>query len=544
MSIPKEPRQMMINMMYLVLTAMLALNVSAEILNAFTIVNEGIKRTNEALDNKNASVYAAFDKKAEDDLTAQDERDAAYKVKGLSEQLITQIDTMIADIKQLVGVSVDEETGEQVLDDPKNTHKGTRYLIIEGNAAKLQQSILDVRDKMLDIYEPEMRDAMAKSLPLNAPTPPEKEGVKRTWGEYNFYEVPAIAQLTVLNKLKNDVKNSESQLLEYLAARINAKKFTFDALRGRAISNNPFVNVGETYTADIFVSATSTATKPEVHIGTFTDAVKKDSAGNYVEIKGGPVPLRPGYKTLDKSVGGIVKYEVPATSTGPKRYTGVIEIVNPNTGETSYYPFEGEYTVASTMAVVSAEKMNVFYIGVDNPVSVSAPGFQPQQITPSITGGNGSITPRGEPGKYMVRVEETGDVSVTLTGTKDGVTTRIGSAEFRAKRIPDPDVYAGNRTSGVIPAGQLRALTGIYAKAEGFDFDVRFKILGFEFTYRKARTQQLRIIKNEGTLFNSEIRDILKQVGPGDQIWIDNIRVKPPDGTTRIRNMSLKVIGG
>lgn len=541
MSIPKEPRQMMINMMYLVLTAMLALNVSAEVLNAFTIVNDGIKRTNKAIESKNSSVYEAFEEKAKDDPTAVDERDDAYEIKELSDGLVSEIDAMIGDIKNLVGIELDENGNEIGLKNPKDTHKGTRYLIVDGNASNLKESILNVRNKLLSYYDPNVRDAMAANIPLNAEDPPDKEGVKRTWAEFNFYEVPAVAQLTVLNKLKNDVRNSESQLLEYLGARINADKFTFDALKGRAISNNPYVNQGETYEADIFVSATSTAADPKVHIGSFTSKVEKDENGNYKEIKGGSVDdVLTNYRTLEDAEGGIVKYTATASSTGKKTYTGVIEIINPNTGETSFYPFKGEYTVAGSMAVVSPEKMNVFYIGVDNPVSVSAPGFQPQQITPSIS--SGTITSRGEAGKYTVRVNETGEVKVTLTGRKDGDVSRIGDATFRVKRIPDPNIYAGNRKSGVIGAGELRALTGIYAKADGFDFDVRFEIQGFEFTYKKARQNQLRIIENRGTLFNTDIRDILKNVAPGDQVWLDNIRVKSPDGTTRIGNMSLKVI--
>lgn len=540
MSIPKEPRQMMINMMYLVLTAMLALNVSAEILNAFKIVDDGIKRTNSAIAAKNASMYAAFDKKAADDPTAVDEKDAAYEIKSLADNLIDEIDVMITDIQQLVGVQLnDQGQPTDELKNPKDTHKGTRYLIVDGNADKLKTSILDTRTKMLSFFDENVRESRAESLPLNAEDPAAKEGVQRTWGEFNFYEVPAVAQITVLNKIKNDVRNSEAQLLEYLGARINADKFTFDALKGRAISNNPYVNQGETYEADIFVSATSSATNPKVHIGTFTSAVEKDDNGDFKEIKGGPIPLT-NYKTYDESEGGIVKYSATASSTGKKTYTGVIEIVNPNTGETSYYPFQGEYTVAGSMAVVSPEKMNVFYIGVDNPVSVSAPGFQPQQITPSIS--SGTITSRGEAGKYTVRVSEAGDVKITLTGKKDGDVSRIGSADFRVKRIPDPNIYAGNRKSGVIGAGELRALTGIYAKADGFDFDVRFEIIGFEFTYKKARQNQLRIIENRGTLFNPEIKDILKNVSAGDQVWLDNIRVKSPDNTTRVANMSLKVI--
>ncbi len=537
MSIPKDPRQMMINMMYLVLTAMLALNISAEILNAFIIVNDGIQTTNNALDSKNAGIYTEFDKKVQDDPTAAPWRQKAYDVKALADSMDAYIDVMIADITAAVGGLNDE--GE--LSNPKDTHEGTRYMITEGNGQRLKDEILRVRQQFIGYFVAEGDSARGLSIPLNAIDPAPQGAKIQTWQEYNFNEVPAVAAITILNKLKNDVKNAESQVIEFLGSRINAAKFTFDALKGRAISNKPYLNLGDNYEADIFVSASSSGTEPRVHIGRFSSAITKSSTGDYPEIKGGAVPLQAGYITIDESEGGIVKYSVNRPGEGPKSYQGVIEIKNPNTGETSYYPFDAEYTVASTMAVVSAEKMNVFYIGVDNPVSVSAPGYQPNQITASIS--SGTLTSRGTPGKYNVNVSTPGEVKITLTGKTDDAGSRtIGDATFRVKYIPDPTVYAGNRPSGIIPAGELRALTGIYAKADGFDFDVRFEVQSFEFTYKKARTNQLRIIQNQGTLFNGEIRDILRQVGPGDQVWMDNIRIKSPDNRTRTGNMSLKVI--
>lgn len=539
MSIPKEPRQLMINLMYLVLIALLALNVSAEILNAFDIVNVGIKRSVDAIEGKNNSIIAALEEKAENDETAVKWRDLALQARELSNQMNAEVDNMIEDIYEEIGYEVNPTTGERKLKAPGDTHKGTNYMLNRGNGAKLKDMINNGREQFMVLVGDAGRAELEGSVAMIAEDPPIKEGVEKNWAQYNFGDVPAIAAITILNKIKNDIKSTETDVLEFLGKAITAQKFTFDALKGRAISNKSYINVGENYEADIFVSATSTSTDPIVHIGQFDERVTRVEGG-YEEIKGGTVPLRPGYQTLSDAQGGIVKYAVQKPAQGEKKYSGVIEIKNPNTGETSYYPFEGEYNVAPSMAVVSPDMMNVFYIGVDNPVTISAPGYQPQQIIPSIS--SGTLAPAGAAGKYNVKVTQAGEVKVSVSARAEGGTRYIGDAVFRVKRIPDPTAFIGQRSSGVIPAGELRSMQGVRADAPGFDFNVRFTVQSFDLSYKKARTTQLNEFKNTGPGFSQQIQSVLNQANAGDQLWLDNIRVAAPDGTTRTLFMSLKVM--
>lgn len=546
MSIPKEPRQMMINMMYLVLTALLALNVSAEILNAFKIVNDGIEGTIVALESKNSGIYDALEAKAEIEPDAVPLLQKATAARTITSNLISEMDSVIVKLKRKSGVKKDDE-GNLVLKNDRDTHTPTLFMINDGHGVELQEKINVARKEIIELYDTDDRTSAEKRIPLKANDSDIKKtssGIQKSWVEYNFQEVPAIAAVTILTKLKNDVKSSEADVMEYLSSKVGADKFKVDVLRARAIAKKSYLNLGDKYEADIFISASSSSTDPIVYFGDFDPQyIKKDDSGDWpAEVKtpgnGTTVPLNAGYTKGEDPVGGIVKYTA-SSGVGTRTYRGVIAVENTSTEETLYYPFENEYTVAASQAVVSADKMNVLYIGVDNPVSVSVPGYQANQVRPSIS--QGTITPSGN-GVYSVIVNSPGNADVNVTVTSQGASKSLKGKKFRVKRIPNPTAYVGNSSGPVIKAGVLKASTGIYAKADNFDFDVNFTIKGFEVTYKKARSSNLQIKQNKGPLFGKEVKAIMNQVKPGDRLWIDNIRIASPDGTTRTANISYRIM--
>jgi gliding motility-associated protein GldM len=544
MSIPKEPRQMMINMMYLVLTALLALNVSAEILNAFKIVNDGIKRTIVSIDQKNAAIYDAFDKKVSNDPKAEPYQQQALEAKRISEILVAEIHKIHIEMMDESGSVIDEETGEKVLKTDRDTETSTLLMINRKKGYELQKRINESREKFLNLYG-EARANKEVSMPLRAFDDDIKRegGVRKDWVEYNFSDIPVIACLTILTKLINDVKSTESNVIEYLSSQIGVEDFKFDVLKARAIAKKSYLNLGDKYEADIFVSASSSSVDPIVYYGNFDSKyIKKEEDGNWpAEVDADEIPLLAGYTKGDDPVGGVVKYETAPNRQGTITYRGVVAVKNTSTGATKYYPFENEYTVAKSQAVVSADKMNVLYIGVDNPVSISVPGFQANQIRPSITSGYGSLT-AVTGGGYIAKVTKTGDAKINVSVVSDGSTKNVGGKKFRVKRIPNPTAYVGNSPGPVIKNGELKASRGLYAKADNFEFDVNFTIKSFEITYKKARSNNLTILQNKGPLWTGDIKNLIKQVKPGDRLWIDNIRIAAPDGTTRTANISFKIL--
>lgn len=199
---------------------------------------------------------------------------------------------------------------------------------------------------------------------------------------------------------------------------------------------------------------------------------------------------------------------------------------------------KNEYLNAHKFCTIIPTKQNILYCGINNPVEILSQTYSPTVIQPSIS--HGMITDNN--GSYTIKVNTPGTVQVSLNVINEEANHHIQTFEFRAKYLPDPTPIFGNRKSGVIPSAEVKNIAGLAAIAEGLDFDVRFSIIGFEITYKKARSTNLVMQVNNGSVFNSEVKKIFNQVSPGDKIWIDNIRVKAPDNTTRNLSMSLTVI--
>lgn len=538
MSIPKEPRQQMINMMYLVLTALLALNVSAEVLNAFKLVKEGLHTSNDAVEGKNTNTMANFQKSMENDpkKTGPFFEDAK-KVRKMTADFITYVEDIENQLIEMSGGYEDEEKTQ--LKGKKDIDSPTRLLVDKPNqkGAELKQKIEDLKKQMVNLPSLSTLDAnekadLLKNLTLNADFNPEDKNVKKlgkkTWEDYNFGRVPVVAVVTLLEKFKGDAKNSESAILDKLYSKIDAASYKFDELSSKVIAPTSYVLAGAEYTADIFVSATSSTQNPEVFIGRFNPSVIKVGEKGALPAKLEQMPLLDGYTPL-KVEGGYGKFSDKTSSVGAKEVTGAIKVKKPQGDGFDYFPFKFEYQVAQAGVVVSPDKMNVFYIGVDNPVSISVPGFAAEKVTASIS--TGTIT--GSNGKYIVKVTQPGKANVTVSAKQpDGSSKSMGAVEFRVKRVPDPVAKVGGVPGGSIGVSKMKVQQGIVAELENFDFDIRFKIVGFNMTFA-AKRQDLVEARVTGPLFDSKCKEFLNKAKPGDMIYFDEIRAQGPDGTTR-----------
>lgn len=536
MSIPKEPRQQMINMMYLVLTALLALNVSAEILNAFKLVKEGLHTSNDAVEGKNVGTMANFKKSMENDpkKTGPFFQDA-NKVRTMTSDFITYVEgiekTLITESGGL------DEDGD--LKGKKNVDVTTRLLVDKPSqkGAELKVKIEELKKNLVALPSLQKlnaaeREALLKNMTLNADFDPNSKNVKKlgkkTWEDYNFGRVPVVAVVTLLEKFKGDAKNSEAAILDLLYSKIDAASYKFDDLSAKVIAPTSYVLSGTEYTADIFVSATSSTQNPEVFLGRFNSSVKLGTNGRLETAKTEQMPLADGYKPLTVE-GGYGKFSDKSSGLGEKEVTGAIKVRKPTGDGYEFFPFKFQYTVAQAGVVVSPDKMNVFYIGVDNPVSVSVPGFPGEKVTAGIS--TGSIT--GSNGKYTVKVTQAGKANVTVSAKQpDGSTKAMGAVEFRVKRVPDPIAKIADQAGGSIGASKFKVQRGIIAVLENFDFDIKFAIVGFEMTYG-AKRQELVSARANGPLFDSKMLDFMSRSKPGDVFYFDDIKAKGPDGTTR-----------
>lgn len=539
----------MINIMYLVLTAMLALNISSEVLNAFLKVRDGMFVTNGTLLAENDGIAAAIKDRASKDQLAAPIAAQADQVQVAAREAYTALKEAYEKIVEQSGKSseISKVTGMAEPSNLRDRDTPHNVMVSKGEGEKLKKALQKAREAFASVYPTAQQQAILDGMTLQVKDPEGKELGKKDWVHDNFSEVPAVAALAVIAKMMNDVRTTESATLQYLKSQIGIQNIEFDQLQGRTFPKKSYLNAGETYEADIFVSASSSSVKPKVYLGPLDmSKVKMDTSGTGYEpyepdtrdvpITGTPTELP------EADSRGIVKYTAQAGGVGPKEYTGVIEVQNVKTGKFTYYPFKGEYLVGASVAVVSPIKMNMFYIGVDNPVEVSVPGFPSRDVSASMT--SGTITPASGDGQYIVKVTTPGTTKVNVSVKSGTGVKSIGSKEFRVSRIPDPKVLLGNKQGPVISSGEIKSMIGLVAIADNFPFDVKFSIRSFSVTYKKARDPNLIEKTNTSGVFSEDVRALLSRCGPGDRVWFDDIKVAAPDGTTRTADLSFKVIGG
>lgn len=537
MSIPKEPRQLMINLMYLVLTALLALNVSAEILNAFNLVNKGISNTNTILSDKNSQIVAGIAEKAAEEQTdrvQQINQDAAA-VQKLTNDFYNYIEAIKTELIEYTGGTIqDKHTGLSKLKGESDTEKPTTLLINRGKATEMRAEIEKVAAEYKKILEKWDGGTKAAQLTL-AIDEADAIANKLTWEEFNFYKVPTVAAVTIMTKIQNDAKSTESTVLEHLASQVDAAKIKFDKMAARVIAPSSYVKRGNEYTADIFIAATSEEANIEVYLGSFTGAVQKDAAGDYNVIKGTDIPLS-GARKLDV-VGGMGK--IKETASGSPKYQGVIKLPDPiKPGEFQFYPFDFGYeTFEVGQAVISPTAMNVLYIGVDNPVKISVPGYAADKVSAS---GCGIAKVKGE--EYVAKPTTVGldKINVTVTSPEG---SKSYSEEFRVKRIPDPYPYCGTSKGGTMKKGEFVITDKIDAKNPDFVFQIPYTVTGFEMVYAPSGGGNVVSDVSNSNKYTSLMNDIKKKAKPGDTIVFPRISVRMPDGTTRQLSLSFKLIG-
>jgi gliding motility-associated protein GldM len=511
MALPKDPRQKMINIMYLVLTAMLALNVSAEILNAFNIVNNSIVTSNTSITDKNNETYAAFEQKmTEDAAKAGPFKQKAEQVKAASAEMYTFLDSLKERIVRESGGR--DEFGE--LKSKDNLDAPTRVMENQKQGPLLEQKLTELRARLLTYVEAKDKAKFEKSLPLHIEIGKSHGGghgpAKKDWTSYHFNMVPTIAAVTILSKFQNDIKNSESLIIDDLYAQIGKRDFHFDKIKPFVSLNSKNLMEGQTLTASVAVGAYSSTVNPEI------------------VVNGSSVAASEGLGTYTMVVSGI----------GEKTISGTVKMTDPS-GQVINMPFSETYSVGASTTSISADKMNVLYIGLQNPISISAGGVPAEKVSAGIN--NGSMTKTGA-GKYSVVVTKPGTAMITVNGDIDGKIKTLGSKEFRIKYIPDPVLKVGMSRGPFMKAAEFKVQGGLRADLEDFLFDgVRYEVVSYRIGI-DAKGKDYAEADANSAYFPSSVMPVIRALRAGDIVYFDNIRVKGPDGRVRdMPNVNFKI---
>jgi gliding motility-associated protein GldM len=553
----ETPRQKMIGMMYLVLTALLAMNVSKDILMTFVTVNESLERSNSNFTKNSLKIMDGFKDAAASTPAAKPYYDKALEAEKLTSSLYAYIEKLKHELIAHTAAGQVKGGGGDTLRlrfvDAKDDVNNPTHLLIgtdekhpatgETSAAGLKEEMDKLHDKLLAMVEGMQKDTKTRFLNDDYETLKKKieaikpstegqteNGVPVTWEILNFYHAPLAGVVTYLSKLQTDIKIVEAELISQFSAASGKRMVKFDKLAAKVVAPSSYIQSGQKYSADIFIAASSSDFKEE-NMQVIVNPTSYDSVAGKVE-GGINVPL----------VDGMGKFEQGTSGQGEQKYSGVIRFKQPD-GTYKLYKFEQSYMVAQQAIAVSADQMNVFYVGVPNPVSVSAAGVSPTDMVVTPTGGGVRVTQKG-PGQYEYNFTTPGECTINVSAkTKDG-TKPQGSKKFRVKSLPPPVASVGGVSGSVdMKKSQLATIGGVGANAPGFDFKANFVVLSFEVT--GTIKGQTKVASCQGNGLSADAKAILSQAGPGSKIFIDQIKVKGPDGkiTSNAPGVTIRVKG-
>ncbi len=534
----ETPRQKMIGMMYLVLMAMLALNVSNEVLNAFAVLDEGLISTKRTLEKTNTIVITNF----ESQLNANPKKtkkwyDLAMEVNKRGDEIVHFIDHHKKEIIRIAKEDTTEvfEHGEislEKIEKRDNMDVPAQIMVGDNNdkaGMELKGMIDEYREWILaSVLGDKANEEVVGNIESSLETPKgidHKSKEEIDWSRAHFEALPLSGVLAIMTGIQINVRNAESEALKYLYNKIDEGTFKFTNLDATVIPNSSYIIKGNEYRAEVFLAAFDTTAKPVIHVTESSnpyDSALIDGIWIYSKKKG------LSYTTIAADESGKATYKFAGNSIGTRNWGGIIEVIGPS-GDTIAKPFKKTFTVAEGAVVVSATKMNVFYIGVDNPVEVSVAGIPPEDTDINMTNGKAKKTRRG--GSYIINPRRPGNSIIRVYAKVDGQRKMMGQREFRVKRVPDPVATINGQKGGGISKNILVAQVGVAAEMENFDFDLKFRVT--EFTVSATINGFLKEATSKNYKLTKEQKSIIQSLSKGQRLYIQDIEAVGPDGSVR-----------
>ncbi len=493
---PETPRQKMIGMMYLVLTAMLALNVSADILNGFDMVNSSLSNSIENSATRNHKLY--IDMQALYDLNPTkvgEWLDKANKVKEESDKMFNILQEFKIGIIALADGKEADPEGNIIIKRDDTNVSGTYAEVgtTQKRGNELKEAIDNYRIFVEEMFEKDsLRTQIYDVMFSTEPIKKKADEPAISWVENTFANMPAVAVITMLSKYQSDVRNTEAELIQYFIQKQDAGDFRVNKIEARLIPDSKSIMQGGKFRAEIALMAVDTTKAPTYYLGD---------------------------NKLDSSI-----IEVPCNQIGTFPINGRLEIID-QYGATQVYSFEDQYMVSAPVATVANIDMNVVYKGYDNKMEISVPGIAESQLRVSAVGA--SITKSGN--QYICRPSADKEVTINVSAEVDGKTQSVGQKKFRVRPVPSPTAflqfasgdYWNPDTQGVkLKRRDLYDAEVVAIYPDGM-LNANFRVKGFTLNIQKG--QGFEPIKATGNKFSSEQIESLKKLKIGQVFFINNI---------------------
>jgi len=506
-----SPRQKMINLMYLIFIAMLALNMSKEVLSAFGLMNEKLTESNEATEARNASFVASLEQKAAD----QPEKYKPLKAKAEKiDKLAHDFDTYLADLKGKMTAKIEDPTDYEIMDKgdylDNNFFKGDK---LKPEGEEFLNQITTFREGVIQVLEGEKgMEPIIKEVEEKFSTEKEvnRDGIKVDWLDYHYKGFPLVASLTKMTQLQSDIKTTESEILaRMLEGELSSQVSMTNYTTLMETSKSAYFN-GEQFDGEIVLGRKDASTKPK-RVELTLDGRKLSE--NQYAIEDGKVKLKVG-------TGGVGEHKIEG------------KLIFGEGGEEIEVPVSSSFaTVAKpNAATISADKMNVVYRGVKNPMTISFAGIPDNKVVASAQGLN-----RAGGSNYVMDATNIKgrEVTINVTGTLPDGGKVSDNAKFRIKDLPKPTGTVRGEDGAIKMQRQSLEKSTIGAMFDDFDFELPLRVSGFKFKVPGQPT-----IEVSGNKLNDRAKSALRKAKRGSGVQIFDIEAKASGVSVILKKVS------
>ncbi len=501
-----SPRQKMINLMYLVFIAMLAMNIPAEVLDGLEMVEDNLTASVQSAGRRNRLIMSDFEQANKQNPTKVGEW---YKQAVHFKQVADSMYAHIGACKLLIVRQADGEEGtlSDIQKKDNLTAAAEVMLSSEGRGKQLEAQVKAFRALAIsDITDPQRKKVVEENLALKPSKIAAREG--KDWVQSLFKQMPVMASVTLLTKLQNDIRQAEGEVLASLLANIDVGDFRVNQLNAYVVPKSNIVMRGSNYEANIILSAEDSTKRPRFFVN-----------GRY----------------LDEAQRGLFRVGTGAVGTFPVK--GFIELARAD-GSLLKREFTSEYTVIAPMATVAPTLMNLLYAGIPNELSISVPGVPTSDI--SATMENGTLTRNGD--KWLARPSKVGqDATIVVTAKVGNATQEMARVKFRVRALPDPTPYIeyadanGNLRKfkgGRLSKGVLVNANGIKAAIDDDFLNISFTVLSFTTIFIDGMGNAIPEVSN-GANFSDRQKEQISRLQRGRMFFIAGVKAKGPDGVER-----------
>ncbi len=490
---PETPRQKMIGMMYLVLTAMLALNVSTDVLNGFKLVDDSLNASVVATDHRNKLMMGLFENAAAVNPEKNKEwYDKALELTVKSDSLFDYVHNFKYQIVKLAdGDKADPELKH--IEGVSNLDVTGQYALVEGNGKILKEKIQAYKDYLIALSDSTHTEEFNVLFATNGGT--TADGAPIPWENALFDGMPVGASITLLTKIQNDIRVAQSEMIQYLQFSTDVSDLRVNKMEALVIPASKYVIQGGKYSAQIVLAAVDTTQTPAYFIG-------------------------------DNRINDNGLYEFTASGIGAHTYKGKVVVKGADGTETAY-PFTSEYSVGEPSVTISNTDLNIMYRNYENKFSISVPGVSNDKVQVRITGGSSRQTG----GLWIIEpAKNSKEVIIAVQAELDGKMQDMGKQMYRVKDLPKPGAYF-HSGSVEINEGQVARNVLLNPEATVVASYGKDGLLDLPFTVVSFTTQTANgYKKSNGNKFSKEQLADLNRLKKGAMINIVDIRAKGPKG--------------